>query len=205
MKGKMMKYSEKIVCLDIVEHIRKCPSLYIANKNNGDSLEDGIYSLFREVLENAIDEVNAGFCDSIDVVCYDNSLCIRDYGRGIPLESLPLVLTKAFSGGKFDNSIYDKSIGMHGLGLKVVSALSENFYCKTFRNGYSRKIATNRGKIVDDIQELVLEENGCEIFFQPDHHIFGELKLNSIAIRKMLRMYCGVNPALKINFNNLFT
>ena len=193
--------SEKILCLDIIEHIRKRPGLYIADTNGGSSAEDGIYSLLREVVENAIDESRAGFGNTIDITLCDNTFLIRDYGRGIPLEALPEVVSKAFSGGKFTHAVYTRSIGMHGLGLKVVNALSESFYCKTIRDGKYRKISARYGQLTEDKSEILLDHNGCEIFFKPDPVIFADLQINTLAVEKILKGYCSANTFLQINFN----
>ena len=196
-----MENVEKIICLDIIEHIRKRPGLYIANTMGGNNMEDGVYSLLREILENSLDEIKAGYGNKIDITVRGNTFLLRDFGRGIPLESLPMVITQVHSSGKFDHSVYQQSIGMHGLGLKVVSALSEHFYCKTIRNGQYRKLVTQRGRVLEDTTDIAREPDGCEIFFQPDPVIFENLQIKMLAIEKMLKKYCSANQALQVNFN----
>ena len=192
---------ETIRCLNIMEHIRLRPGMYIANTGKGDNLEDGIYSLFQEVFENALDELSSGYGNKIHVTLKNRTMQIRDYGRGIPLEALKTVLCAPFSSGKFNQDIYQKSIGMHGLGLKVVAALSDFLNVRTIRSGKFREIRMSRGIILSDKSGECRELNGCEITFSPDSVIFSDFHLQPILLEKIIKLYCCANPFLTVVFN----
>ena len=192
---------ETIRCLGIMEHIRLRPGMYIANTGNGEQMEDGIYSLFQEVFENAVDELSSGYGGRIHVTLKNRTLRIRDFGRGIPPEALPTVLTVPFSSGKIRQDIYRRPIGMHGLGLKVVAALSDFLNVRTIRSGKYREIRISRGAVLSDKSGECRELNGCEISFSPDPVIFSDFHLQPAVLEKLIRLYCCANPFLTVEFN----
>ena len=197
-----MSNDNNIRCLGIMEHIRLRPGMYIANTGNGERMEDGIYSLFQEVFENALDELSSGYGNKIHVTLKNRTLQIRDFGRGIPLDALKTVLTEPFSSGKINQDIYQRPIGMHGLGLKVVAALSDFLNVRTIRSGKYREIRMSRGAVLSDKSGECRELNGCEISFSPDSVIFSDFQLQPVLLEKLIRLYCCANPFLTVVFND---
>lgn len=197
-----MNNEQNIRALGIMEHIRLRPAMYIANIGSGERMEDGIYSLFQEIFENALDELTSGYGSQIRVQLKNNTVSIRDYGRGIPLDALHKVLLLSFSSGKFQQGTYSCSAGLHGLGLKVVAALSERMTVRTIRNGTFREMQLSRGEALSDKTGQCGEADGCDISFTPDAKIFsGKSTVNPYILSNLIKLYCCAIPALSVVFN----
>lgn len=196
-------YSEDTIrTLDWKEHIRKRPGMYIGKLGDGSSMDDGIYILIKEVLDNSVDEFMMGFGKLIEVTINEKLVSIRDYGRGIPLGKLEDVASKMNTGAKYDSKVFKKSVGLNGVGIKAVNALSSHFKIQSFRENQVKTIEFSKGEII--IQEPVqasTQVNGTQIFFTPDDEVFGKFRFISEYIEKMFRNYVYLNSGLTINFN----
>ncbi len=200
----MENYSEdSIKTLDWKEHIRKRPGMYIGKLGDGTAQDDGIYILIKEVLDNSIDEYMMGFGKKIDIKQTDTQISIRDYGRGIPLGKVLDVVSKMNTGAKYDSSVFKKSVGLNGVGIKAVNALSNSFVITAFRDGQAKKIAFSEGNLTNESDiNTTKEENGTLVIFSPDEKLFTNYKFEPEFIETMLRNYVYLNSGLKINFNN---
>ena len=142
-------YSEESIrTLDWREHIRKRPGMYIGKLGDGSASDDGIYVLLKEVVDNSIDEFMMGNGKKIDIQLSDEAIVIRDYGRGIPLGKLMDVASKMNTGAKYDSKAFKKSVGLNGVGIKAVNALSSNFSIKSVRDGKIKRIDFSKGDVV---------------------------------------------------------
>ena len=168
------KYNEdSIKSLDWHEHIRLRPGMYIGKLGDGQSPDDGIYVLAKEIIDNSIDEYVMGAGKKIEIEIEDRSVRIRDYGRGIPLGKVVDCVSKINTGGKYDSEAFQKSVGLNGVGTKAVNALSESFIVQSFRDGRCKKAEFCRGILVKEYKESATsEKNGTEIIFKPDPEIF---------------------------------
>ena len=168
-------YSEDTIrTLDWKEHIRRRPGMYIGKLGDGSSQDDGIYILLKEVFDNSIDEYMMGFGKKIEVVITERKVLIRDYGRGIPLGKLIDVTSKMNTGAKYDSKVFKKSVGLNGVGIKAVNALSHKFIAKSFREGEVKEVHFSKGEIIEEFDIAKTEEgNGTEITFIPDNALFG--------------------------------
>ncbi|MBE0666772.1 MAG: type IIA DNA topoisomerase subunit B, partial [Bacteroidales bacterium] len=168
-------YSEEnIRTLEWKEHIRLRPGMYIGKLGDGSSLDDGIYVLLKEVMDNAIDEYMMGYGRKIDVSINGSVVRVRDYGRGIPLGKVLDVTSRMNTGAKYDSKAFKKSVGLNGVGIKAVNALSSSFVLRSFRDGQVKSIEFNAGDVVtDDILQVTKEDNGTEVIFSPDEAMFG--------------------------------
>jgi topoisomerase-4 subunit B len=196
-------YSEdSIKTLEWQEHIRRRPGMYIGKLGDGSSRDDGIYILLKEVLDNSIDEYMMGNGKQIDVEITGTQVTIRDYGRGIPLGKLADVASKMNTGAKYDSKVFKKSVGLNGVGIKAVNALSSSFNIKTFREGQVKSIDFSGGLIVKDYPvEASAEPNGVKTTFLPDETVFGKIHFISEYVETLLRNYTFLNAGLVINFN----
>ena len=196
-------YSEdSIRHLDDMTHIRMRPGMYIGRLGDGAHAEDGIYVLLKESIDNSIDEFNEGFGKKIEIDIKDDlTASIRDYGRGIPLGSLVPAVSKLNTGGKYDNDQYTASVGLNGVGLKAVNALSKKFIARTHRDGQYREAIFEGGKLVSDVTGETEEENGTFIYFEPDAELFLNYRFHSEFIETMLRNYTYLNTGLAIYYN----
>jgi topoisomerase IV subunit B len=196
-------YSEEhIKTLEWREHIRLRPGMYIGKLGDGSSQDDGVYVLLKEVMDNAIDEYMMGNGKKIDVSITGKEVRIRDYGRGIPLGKLLDVVSKMNTGAKYDSKAFKKSVGLNGVGVKAVNALSSKFLIKSVRDGQSKTIEFEHGVTVKDHGlESSTEENGVEVVFQPDETMFGNYYYMSEYVDTMLKNYVYLNSGLIINFN----
>ena len=140
---------ENIKTLKWNEHIRKRAGMYIGRLGNGDNPGDGIYVLLKEVIDNAIDEFAMGFGKTVDITIDGKDVTVRDFGRGIPLNSVIDVTSKLNTGGKFDDGAFKKSVGLNGVGTKAVNALSSSFYVESFRDGESSSALFSRGQLIN--------------------------------------------------------
>src|SRR5665647_3595542 len=170
-------YSEESIrTLDWKEHIRKRPGMYIGKLGDGSAADDGIYVLLKEVLDNSIDEFMMGNGRKIDVTVSDELVSVRDYGRGIPLGKLMDVASRMNTGAKYDSKVFKKSVGLNGVGIKAVNALSSYFEIRSFREGMVKAITFSEGNLqVDAPEEQGDFKNLSLVSFVPDHKMFGNL------------------------------
>ena len=193
---------ESIKTLDWREHIRKRPGMYIGKLGDGASQDDGIYVLLKEVLDNSIDEYMMGFGKKIDVTIVDGKVGIRDYGRGIPLGKLVDIASKMNTGAKYDSKVFKKSVGLNGIGIKAVNALSSGFTIKSFRDGSFKVANFSKGLLVNEDKEQASKlPDGVLVTFTPDKNMFGKYHYISEYVETMLQNYVFLNAGLTINFN----
>ncbi len=194
---------EGIITLEPREHIRRRPGMYIGKLGDGSSSDDGIYVLLKEVLDNSIDEYMMGFGKAIDVTIENGHVAVRDYGRGIPLGSVRDVSSKMNTGGKFEDGNFEKSVGLNGVGIKAVNALSSSFFIQSFRNEESKSVAYERGVVVEDnALQQTTQANGTLVEFTPDKEIFGDFQYRDEHIEPLLKNYVFLNIGLTISFND---
>lgn len=193
---------DDIKTLDWKEHIRRRPGMYIGKLGDGSYSDDGIYVLLKEVLDNSIDEFMMGNGKTIEVSIENGRVQVRDYGRGIPLGKVVDVVSKMNTGGKYDSKAFVKSVGLNGVGVKAVNALSSDFTVKSFRDGQVKAVNFSRGNMLQE-EELQnsTEENGTFVEFQPDNEIFTNYKFKEEYIEPMLKNYVYLNSGLSILFN----
>ena len=198
------KYTaETIKTLEWKEHIRLRPGMYIGKLGDGSSEDDGIYVLLKEVLDNCIDEFVMGFGKQIDVETDGQSVTVRDHGRGIPLEKLLDCSSKINTGAKYDSEAFKKSVGLNGVGIKAVNALSTNFDIQSFREGETRRIEYSCGNplSVDKKNKKSAEANGTFISYTPDAEMFKKFRYRNEYVERMLRYYTYLNRGLTISYN----
>ena len=162
---------DNIRTLEGVEHIRLRPGMYIGTLGNGDDQADGIYVLLKEVVDNSIDEFSAGYGKQIQISVSDKEVSVRDFGRGIPLNSVVKAVSILNTGGKYDSKGYKKSVGLNGVGLKAVNALSSYFYVEAYRDGMCSYAEFAAGKLVHDGMKETKEKNGTYVKFIPDENL----------------------------------
>ena len=193
---------DNIRTLESEEHIRRRPGMYIGKLGDGTAADDGIYVLIKEVLDNSIDEFMMGNGRQIIVDVDAASVAVRDYGRGIPLGSLVDAVSKMNTSGKFDTEAFQKSIGLNGVGLKAVNALSVDFEVRSVRDGQCRRVTFSCGELRDDSGMMACDEpNGTYVRFVPDATIFRDYAFREEFIEPMLRNYTYLNTGLAIVFN----
>ena len=195
--------SVDIKTLDWKEHMRKRPGMYIGKLGDGSHSDDGIYVILKEVIDNSIDEFAMGFGKQIVVnITDDGTVEVRDYGRGIPLESVVDVSSKMNTGAKYDSDAFKKSVGLNGVGMKATNALSTYFEISSCRNGEKKKVCYSRGEITDDCPICPTdEENGTYVKFVPDKDIFLNYKYNDEFVETMMKNYSFLNTGLTIVYN----
>ncbi len=196
-------YSEESIrTLDWKEHIRKRPGMYIGKLGDGSSPDDGIYILLKEVLDNSIDEYMMGHGKTIEITINEKEVTVRDYGRGIPLGKVLDVASRMNTGAKYDSKVFKKSVGLNGVGIKAVNALSSSFIIKSHREGKTKLVDFTQGNLVSNNGESDTEEkNGTAISFVPDEEMFGTFKFNDEYVESMLRNYTYLNTGLTIVYN----
>lgn len=194
--------SDTIRTLDWKEHIRRRPGMYIGKLGDGTHADDGIYVLLKEVLDNAIDEYMMGYGKQIVIDIDEVSVTVRDHGRGIPLDKVKDVSSKMNTGAKYDSKAFKKSVGLNGVGIKAVNALSTEFYICSYRDGRCKSLLYNQGNVVTDFpEEPTSEENGTLVRFVPDETIFKGYKYKDDFIESLLKNYVYLNSGLTILFN----
>lgn len=192
----------KIRHLDDTEHIRTRPGMYIGRLGDGSHAEDGIYVLLKESIDNSIDEFNEGFGKRIEVsIDNDRAATIRDYGRGIPLGSLVDAVSKLNTGAKYDTSVFTASVGLNGVGLKAVNALSLKFVVRSYREGRMHEATFERGRLQEEHYEDTQEEDGTYVYFEPDPELFLHFHFEDETVDTMLRNYTYLNTGLAIFLN----
>ena len=188
--------------LSDMEHVRTRPGMYIGRLGDGSLPEDGIYVLLKEVIDNSIDEFKMHAGDRIEIDIDDNrAVSIRDYGRGIPQGKLVEAVSVLNTGGKYDSKAFKKSVGLNGVGVKAVNALSSRFEVKSYREGKVRALVFERGKLISDNTEPTQDENGTYIFFEPDNTLFKNYSFHDEFVETMLRNYTYLNSGLTIMYN----
>jgi len=193
---------ENIRTLTGTEHIRLRPGMYIGRLGDGSLPEDGIYVLLKEVIDNSIDEFKMKAGDRIEINVEDNlRVSVRDYGRGIPQGKLIEAVSVLNTGGKYDSKAFKKSIGLNGVGVKAVNALSTHFEVCSYRDGKVRKATFEQGKLVTDVTEDTDDENGTYIYFEPDPTLFQNYQFHDDIVETMLRNYTYLNIGLAIMYN----
>ena len=199
----VVKYDDdNIQTLSGLDHIRLRPGMYIGRLGDGTSSEDGIYVLLKEVFDNSIDEFKMRAGDRIEVNVEDNlRISVRDYGRGIPQGKLIESVSILNTSGKFDSKAFKKSIGLNGVGVKAVNALSSHFEVRSYREGKVRKAVFECGKLISDVTEPSQDENGTYIYFEPDNTKFQNYQFHDEIVENMLRNYTYLNTGLTIMYN----
>lgn len=202
-ENKDFNYSEdSIKSLDWKEHIRLRPGMYIGKLGDGSSMDDGVYVLLKEVMDNCIDEYVMGFGKRIEISIKDRVVKVRDYGRGIPLGKVVDVVSKINTGAKYDSVAFKKSVGLNGVGTKAVNALSSYFKVQAVRDNLMKMAEFEQGNLTNDPpQEETKENRGTMVQFLPDEKIFGNFKFINEYIEKMLWNYAYLNTGLSIHFN----
>ena len=200
----VQNYSEdSIQTLDWKEHIRRRPGMYIGKLGDGNYADDGIYVLLKEVMDNSIDEYMMGYGKKIEITLIDGTVTVRDYGRGIPLGKVIDAVSKMNTGAKYDSKVFKKSVGLNGVGVKAVNALSVSFSVEAFRDGESKRVTFSRGELTEDQPVNASKEpNGTLIRFNPDPSIFENFNFKDEYIEELLRNYTYLNAGLAIHFND---
>ncbi len=201
--------------LSDMEHVRTRPGMYIGRLGDGSLAEDGIYVLLKEVIDNSIDEfkMNAGDRIEINITKPDSdsdspqevkggAVSVRDYGRGIPQGKLIEAVSVLNTGGKYDSKAFKKSVGLNGVGVKAVNALSTHFEVASYRDGKVRRATFERGILQSDVTEDTQDENGTYIFFEPDNTLFKDYAFHDDIVENMLRNYTYLNTGLAIMYNS---
>ncbi len=188
--------------LSDMEHVRTRPGMYIGRLGDGKLPEDGIYVLLKEVIDNSIDEFKMEAGNRIEIDIEDNlRVTVRDYGRGIPQGKLIEAVSMLNTGGKYDSKAFKKSVGLNGVGVKAVNALSSKFEVKSFRDGKVRHLCFEKGCLKDDKTSKSNDENGTFIYFEPDNTLFKNYKFLDEIVETMLRNYTYLNTGLTIMYN----
>lgn len=199
----LFEYTEdSIKSLDWREHIRLRPGMYIGKLGDGNSPDDGIYVLLKEVLDNCIDEYTMGYGKTVEITVEKGGVTIRDYGRGIPLGKVVDVVSKINTGAKYDSKVFQKSVGLNGVGIKAVNALSAYFKVTAFREGKEKTAEFERGVLIKEHKEAKTDEsNGTLVHFIPDETVFKNYKYFHEYLENQVWNYCFLNAGLKIVLN----
>ena len=193
---------DDIKTLDWMEHIRRRPGMYIGKLGDGNYADDGIYVLLKEVLDNSIDEYMMGYGKTIEVTVEEGCVSVRDYGRGVPLGKVVDVSSKMNTGAKYDSKAFKKSVGLNGVGIKAVNALSSYFLIESFRNGECKQVEYSKAIITKESEIRPCEEaNGTLVYFIPDKEIFKEYHYKDEFIESLLKNYVFLNSGLTILYN----
>ena len=195
---------DKVETLDPMEHIRLRPGMYIGKLGDGTSKDDGIYVLLKEVIDNAIDEYTMGYGTEVLITIDDDlrHVVVRDYGRGIPQGSLVKAVGTMNTGAKYDSDVFKKVVGLNGVGLKAVNALSTRLEVTSFRSGQGKRVRFEKGHLKEESELFdTTEKDGTLVDFLPDDTLFKNYRYQEEYIEEMLRMYAYLQPGLKMNFN----
>ena len=188
--------------LSDMEHVRTRPGMYIGRLGDGSLPEDGIYVLLKEVIDNSIDEFKMHAGTRIEITIEDNlRVSVRDYGRGIPQGKLIEAVSVLNTGGKYDSKAFKKSVGLNGVGVKAVNALSSHFEVASYREGKVRRASFECGILKTDVTEDSQDENGTYIYFEPDNTLFKDYRFQDDIVENMLRNYTYLNTGLAIMYN----
>lgn len=202
-ESNLFEYTEEsIKSLDWKEHIRLRPGMYIGKLGDGSSPDDGIYVLVKEVMDNCIDEYAMGYGKTVELTVEGNQVTVRDYGRGIPLGKVIDAVSKVNTGAKFDSKVFQKSVGLNGVGTKAVNALSNYFKVTAIRDGKEKTAEFKKGVLIKEYnQAKTKEENGTMVTFIPDDSMFRNFKFHPEFMENQIWNYCYLNAGLKIVFN----
>ena len=202
MEQKIIYDEGSIKSLDWREHIRLRPGMYIGKLGDGSAPDDGIYVLFKEILDNSIDEHTMGFGKQIEIKVEEKQVKIRDFGRGIPLGKVIDCVSKINTGGKYDSSAFQKSVGLNGVGTKAVNALSHYFKVQSFRDGETKVAEFEKGLLLKEHPvSLSSERNGTVVIFEPDDSIFKNYRFIPAFLEEQIWNYAFLNAGLKLKFN----
>lgn len=193
---------DDIKTLDWQEHIRRRPGMYIGKLGDGTSADDGIYVLLKEVLDNSIDEYMMGYGKTIDVTIQDGEVKVRDHGRGVPLGKVKDVSSRMNTGAKYDSKAFKKSVGLNGVGIKAVNALSSYFKMQSYRDGKTVCVEYNKAMLINEsASEPTIEDNGTFIEFVPDNTIFTDYLYRDEFVESLLKNYVYLNTGLTVIYN----
>ncbi|MBQ4023429.1 MAG: type IIA DNA topoisomerase subunit B [Prevotella sp.] len=203
LQNQQVEYTDdNIRHLSDMEHVRTRPGMYIGRLGDGQLPEDGIYVLLKEVIDNSIDEFKMNAGRRIEVDIDDNlRVSVRDYGRGIPQGKLVEAVSVLNTGGKYDSKAFKKSVGLNGVGVKAVNALSSRFEARSYREGQMRCVTFERGVLQTDSTVATEDETGTYIFFEPDATLFKNYRFHDDIVETMLRNYTYLNTGLTIMYN----
>lgn len=201
--GNAADYDEdNIITLEWQEHVRRRPGMYIGKLGDGSNADDGIYVLLKEVVDNSIDEYMMGFGNKLEIAVSDTEVTVRDYGRGIPLGKLVDASSKMNTGGKYDSKAFKKSVGLNGVGIKAVNALSTRFVIESVRDGKMKRVEFSCGKIVSESDIVPTDaEPGTMVSFTPDNTIFRDYRYREEFIVPLIKNYTFLNTGLAIFLN----
>lgn len=191
----------KVKTLSSIEHIRLRTGMYIGRLGNGTHPDDGIYVLFKEVMDNSVDEYIMGYGKRIRISSDRTSLTVRDYGRGIPLGKLVECVSQINTGAKYNTDVFMFSVGLNGIGTKAVNALSENFRVVAYREGNYREVVYCRGELISDESGKSSKRNGTLVEFTPDREIFGDFSFREEFLQDRCQHYTHLNAGLRIRLN----
>lgn len=200
-----VEYTEEdISTMDPMEHVRRRPGMYIGKLGDGSSADDGIYVLLKEVMDNAVDEFMMGCGRVIDITIADGTVSVRDHGRGIPHGKLIEAVSVMNTSGKFNTRAFKKSVGLNGVGVKAVNALSEHFTVSSWRDGSVRRAEFVRGVLEGESDAVPSDEpTGTLVEFTPDASIFRSFAFRDEHVMNLLRFYCYLNTGLTIVYNGV--
>ena len=198
-----LSYEDKeVITLEWNEHIRRRPGMYIGKLGDGSFADDGIYVLLKETLDNSVDEFMMGFGKTISVKIKDGMVSVRDYGRGVPLTKVMDVSSKMNTGAKYDSKAFKKSVGLNGVGIKAVNALSSYFLIESVREKESKKVEYEKANVVNDAEITPTKErNGTLVSFIPDTEIFPDFEYKDEFVENLIKNYVFLNTGLTITYN----
>ena len=194
---------DNIITLEGVQHIRMRPGMYIGRLGNGNNQGDGIYVLLKEIVDNSIDEYAMGFGKQVQIGIENNEVTVRDFGRGIPLDSVVKAVSILNTGGKFDDKAFKKSVGLNGVGTKAVNALSERFFVCSYRSGECAWARFERGELKESGKDVTKEKNGTLVRFYPDPMMFGSFNYNMDYVETMVKNYSYLKRGLTLSLNGV--
>lgn len=192
----------KILTLSALEHIRKRPGMYIGRLGNGTHIDDGIYILIKEVMDNSIDEFIMGYGNKIQLRLLDHEIRVRDFGRGIPLGKVVDCVSIINTGAKYNDDVFQFSVGLNGVGTKAVNALSSHFSVTSYREGKYCTATFSKGILLSEKKGKTAEQDGTEVCFTPDPDLFGDYQFNEDFIVSRVYSYAYLNTGLSLIFNN---
>ena len=201
--GNHVEYSDdNIQTLEWWEHIRRRPGMYIGKLGDGSYADDGVYVLLKEVLDNAMDEYMMGYGKTISIIIEKGVVSVRDYGRGIPLGKVVDASSRMNTGGKYDSKAFKKSVGLNGVGIKAVNALSSYMLVQSFRDGETKVVEYNRAQVLENPpKSSTKEHNGTLVNFIPDEEIFKDYQFKDEYVEALLKNYVFLNSGLTIEYN----
>ena len=203
MAAKKHEYTDdKIKTLSSLEHIRLRTGMYIGRTGSGANYDDGIYILLKEVIDNAIDEFIMGHGTKVEITIKDNRVSVRDYGRGIPLGKVVECVSKINTGAKYNDDVFQFSVGLNGIGTKAVNALSSEFEVCSYREGKYVQAKFKFGKLIKQKKGKADEPNGTFVSFVPDPDIFPDYRFSEEHVERRLRFYSYLNAGLRITCND---